>query len=322
MLLDSIPDEALWAAAEDGSLGDPAVLEAEVDRLLQTPRVRDNLVRVYAQWLGVPRFASLSKPSDRFPEFDVQMRGAMTTDVTRLLERLVDGGTVVDLLTSRTAFVDEPLAALYGVEGVVGDEVVEVELPAAERAGVMTRAGMMALLASPEETSVVHRGLLVQDLLLCTELAAPPAGVDLGDPVLDGLDQREMAEYRAEQPTCRACHNVIDPVGLSFEHYDPVGRYRSEADGVPIDAAVEVAGVGAVDDAVALMETLAHDPRVAECVSEHLVTYALGRQLKGADRCELEQIQARVEDAGGALSEPFRAVALSEAFRLRRREDG
>ncbi|MEM9458995.1 MAG: DUF1592 domain-containing protein [Myxococcota bacterium] len=321
LLLDSIPDDPLWAAAEDGSIADLAVLEAHVDRLLQSPRGQDNLVRIYGQWLGVPKVSGLDKSDEHYPEFDDAVAQDMATELVTVLQHLMPAGTLADLLTSRTTFVNERLAALYGIQGVTGEAFVEVQLPADERAGIMTGLGMMAALAAPEETSVVHRGLLVQELLMCNDLPAPPPGVDLNDPDLDGLDQRALAEYRAQEVACASCHNLIDPVGLTFEHYDPIGRFRLELDGQPVDASADVPEVGPVDDAVQLMDRLADDPQVRACVTEQLVTYALGRRLGDADECELEQIEARVEEAGGALAEPIRAVALSEAFRLRHRED-
>ena len=321
LLLDSVPDDELWARAEDGTITDPEVLEAEVERLLATPRVQDNLVRIFAVWLGTPKAAGMSKAAEMFPEFELALAEDMAREAEEFLRHLLPTATVADLLTSRTTFVNERLASVYGIDAVTGEGFVQVELPAQERSGILTQPAMMSILAAPEETSVVHRGLLVQKLLLCTELPAPPAGVDLDDPDFEGMSQRELAELRASEEACRACHSVIDPLGLTFEHYDAIGRYRTDIDGAPVDASAEVAGIGAVNDAVELMNVLVDDPRVSACVSRNLVTYALGRRLGATDACELENIQAQVDAADGSLIEPIRAVALSEALRLRKREE-
>ena len=321
LLLDSIPDEELWTRAQDGTITDPDVLEAEVDRLLATPRVQENLVRIFSVYLGTPKAAGMSKSAELFPEFELALAEDMAHETEEFLRHLLPGGTVADLLTSRTTFVNERLATLYGIDGITGDAFVEVELPEDQRAGVLTQPAMMSILAAPEETSVVHRGLFVQKLLLCTELPAPPAGVDLDDPDFEGLSQRELAELRASEEACRACHSVIDPVGLTFEHYDALGRYRTDIEGEPVDASADIVGLGEVDDAIELMDLLVADPRVSACLSRNLVTYALGRRLGASDGCELENIQAQVDAADGSLVEPIRAVALSEALRLRKREE-
>jgi hypothetical protein len=314
LLLDSIPDAPLWAAAQDGSLLDDDVLRDEVERLLALPRVRDNLARIYVAWLGATKAATTDKSSTLFPEFDEALRDASVEETRRFVATLVaEEGTLFELLTSRRTEINGALAELYGVPGVTGAQFVEVELPASQRAGVLTQASMMATRAGPEETSVVHRGLMVQKLLLCAELPAPPPGVDLDDPDLEGMDQRELAEFRAGVTACAACHALIDPFGLAFEHYDAIGRHRAS-----VDASADLPGLGEVNDALPMLEALAEDPRVADCVVEKIVTYSLGRKLGNDDGCELDQLQERFTEADGSLVEPFRAVVGSDAFRLRK----
>ncbi len=314
LLLDSIPDEPLWAAALDGSIEEEEVFEDHLERLLAMPEVQGNLTRIYIAYLGASKALETDKSLELFPEFDLALRDASVEETRRFVSRLIeDEGTLTDLLTSRTTEINGPLAALYGVDGVVGDAFVEVELSPDERAGVLTQASMMSTRSGPEDTSVVHRGLMVQKLLLCVELPPPPPGVDLDDPDFEGLDQRGMAEVRAARAECTTCHQAMDPFGLAFESYDPVGRFRGG-----IDASAELPGFGSVRDAIEMLETLASDERVAECMVEQIVTYSLGRRMVPADECALEEIQADVADAEGSLVEPFRAVATHEAFRLRK----
>lgn len=321
-LVDSIPDDELWATAVDGTLSDPEVYRAQVQRLLGTTGVQENLGRVYLTWLGTSKAASVDKSADVFPEFDDALRQSMVAETSMVVSALIqEDGSLVDLLTSQRSFVNATLAELYGIEGVTGDELVEVELPPEQRAGVLTHASTMSLLAAPEETSVVHRGILVQKLLLCAELPPPPPGVDLDDPNLEGMTQREMAEYRAGNPSCAGCHTVIDPIGLTFEHYDAIGRYRTElSNGAPVDSSADVVVAGEVTDAVQMLSKMADDEKVTQCVAEQMMTYALGRRLGELDECELEEIHTQFTDADLSLVAPFEAIALSDAFALRRIE--
>lgn len=321
-LRNSIPDDDLWAHAVDGSLADPDVYRAEVQRLLSTAEVKANLTRIYLSYLGTAKAASIDKSQELFPGFDVALRESMVEETQRVIAALLqEDGSLTELLTSRRSFVNGALAELYGIAGVTGAEFVEVELPAAERSGVLTHASTMTMLSSPEETSVVHRGLVVQKLLLCAELPPPPPGVDLDDPALEGMTQREMAEYRAGNPSCTGCHVAIDPFGLAFEHYDPIGRYRTELpDGQPVDASGDVPVAGQIADAIEMLAAMAGDARVTECVAEQMTTYALGRKLGNVDQCELDAIVEQFEASGQSLVTPFEAIALSDAFALRRIE--
>lgn len=314
LLLDSIPDPPLWESALDGSIADEAVFAEHLERLLSTPEVQENLTRVYLAYVGASRAADTDKSEELFPEFDANLRASAVEETRRFLARLIeDEGTMTELLTSRTTEINGPLAELYGIEGVVGSEFVAVQLPPGERAGVLTQASMMSTRSGPEETSVVHRGLMVQKLLLCVDLPAPPAGVDLDDPDFEGQGQRDMAEHRTSQADCAPCHQIIDPFGLTFEGYDAIGRFRPD-----VDASAQLPGYGDVRGAVEMLEVLAADEAVAQCLIEEVVTYSLGRRLGAQDECALEDIELEVTDAEGSLLEPFRAVAMHEVFRLRK----
>lgn len=324
-LIGSIPDEPLWAAAEDGSLLDDAVYEAHVDRLLATERVQRNLDRTVLAWLGTERVLVADKDPDAYPELDADLRRSMYRETERFLHEVLWGDTLSGdlraLLTSTETWVDGPLAAHYGLEGISGDTPVPVTLPRDERAGILTHASLLTALSGAAETSVVHRGLFVRKALLCQTLPAPPDGVDLGDEDTAALSEREFAAQRADNTACRGCHQLIDPVGLVFEHYDPIGRFRLEDHGAAVDATGALSHTrdadGELDGAIELAERLAGSNQVSQCIAGQMLSHAFGRPLGEDDACALGQVNERFEGSGQQLREVFRAIALLDEWRSR-----
>ncbi|MGH8309783.1 MAG: DUF1592 domain-containing protein, partial [Steroidobacteraceae bacterium] len=324
-LLDSIPDESLWRVANDGSINDARVLSAEVDRLLTLPRVRVNLNRIFLAWLGAGRVITADKPVD--PTWDVDLRWRVLRETALFIDDVLfaPGGDLNALLTSRRAFVDGRVAELYGVPGVIGADPVPVLLPEAQRAGILTRASLLGALGRPLTTDIVHRGLFVRRVLLCLpDVAPPPAEIvrRIQNETM-ALPERRTADFRADDPVCSGCHSRIDPFGIPFEIYDTSGRFRTEADGEPVRAAaaIEFSGDadGLVDGAVELSERLAQTPRVSECVTSQLVSYALGRTLSAQDDCTVQRVNDQSQASEQKLLEIFRAIPLTDGFRFRAR---
>jgi hypothetical protein len=202
-----------------------------------------------------------------------------------------------------------------------------VTLPADQRAGILTRAGLMALESTADESSVIHRGLLVTRNLLCTTPPPPSAENVAEGEVINGMyeTERERMMARKQNATCSACHSLFDPLGVTFEHYDRVGRYRTEietsAGPVPVDASWDIALVdidAQVTNAVELSEELAGSRAVHQCVTEQVVSYALGRSLGAADRCTASELVEEFEASGGELEGLIRAVAAWPGLRARK----
>ena len=326
-LLDSIPDEPLWQAALDGSLEDPAVLAAETARLIELPRVRAHLEEVLITWIGIERVRVLEKDPAMFPELDEALRESMIEETRRFVSDVLwaRNGSLSELLTSSRTYVDPELAALYGVEAPETGAGF-VELDPAERAGILTHASVLATLAGPTKTSIVHRGLFVNRLFMCLPEIAPPPP-DLLEGVAgetESLSERELADYRASNTTCAGCHAMIDPPGIALEHYDPIGRWRTEADDAPVDAAATVsigtAPPRAITGAVDLAHALAQNDEVTACVAEQIVQHAFGRALRREAACSRADVVERFDASDRDIVEIFRAIPETTAFRVRRRE--
>lgn len=321
-LTDTVADHELWRAARDGELESDEQIASQVDRLLATPAGAQQLRVAYGRFFDLHRISELTKH-----DVDPALFAAMRVESEALLDTVLSrpGGSLTDLLLSREATVeDAALAELYGV--AVTPPGQTVELPATERAGLLTRAGLMALESSADESSVIHRGLLVTRNLLCVSPPPPTADNVAQGQEINGMyeTERERMLVRASTSPCAGCHRLFDPLGVAFEHYDRVGRYRGEIETsmgpVAIDSAwdLDLADVQAhVDDALQLSAELAASETVHACVTERFVGYALGRSLEQADRCVVEPLAAEFDASGGDLAGLLRAIALWPGLRQR-----
>jgi hypothetical protein len=295
-----------------------------VERLLGLPRVRANLNRIFVAWLGVRRVLSAERDQAKFPDWDLDLRQRVLHETELFIDDVLwsSGGGLTDFLGSRRAFVDDRVGALYGIGGG-GVNFVPVLLPERERAGILTRASVLAALARPQTTDIVHRGLFVRRVLLCLSDLPPPPPEVVGRVQMEtaSLTERQTADYRARDPVCSSCHAGIDPLGIPFEIYDGTGRFRSEVDGEPVraEAAIGFAGdaSGSVADAVQLSERLGQSQLVSQCVTKQFTSYALGRALGRGDACALQRIHESWQASGGKLVDLFRVIPKSDAFRLR-----
>jgi hypothetical protein len=229
---------------------------------------------------------------------------------------LANQGTVADLLTSRQTKIAPALGPVYGLN-LTGTNVQSVMLPADQRSGILTEAGVISGWAKLNRS--VHRGLFVFRELMCGVVPAPPAGVNVFPPA--GIKtEREFAAYRAAN-TCHACHGNFDPLGLAFENYDDFGRYITQRDGAPVDAR----GTITIDDqptnfanAVELGMLLADSPQVRACVAQKLTSYTFGRRPSDADTCIAQQAEpTQAATAGPQLLDLFKGLTDTTAFRNR-----
>jgi hypothetical protein len=344
--LESVPDDPLWARAQDGTLGDPAVLAAEVDRLMKLPAARANLAQKAAYWLGLGGIANRSRSAALFPEWNEALKTMLGESVRLFLTDVINDGQLGDLLTSNRVYLNRSLARLYGIPGTMGGQqaggqtgaLTAVATTGPQRsAGILSQPGLIVAASKNDRGDVVHRGLLVNNAFVCGG-AIPPAPPEAGDVArtIEGTE-RQRAEARAMKPGCSPCHARFDPLGLTFARYDALGRYSEtrqavldtatgmtawQSSAVPIDASAVLLddgggdGVsGPVDGLTALAGKLAAAPaRVGACAAGKLVEYTLGY---GADAsCELAAVK-QVLVKTGSFAAFFRALALSPGFRTR-----
>ena len=341
LFLETSPDDALWAKAQAGSLGDRAVLAGEVDRLMKLPAARASMAQKASYWLGLAGISNRSRSSRLYPEWNEAIKTGLAQSVQLFVSDVINNGKLGDLFTSNRVYVNQSLGRLYGMSGVTGSSLVAIAVPGTERsAGILSQPGLIvAANKLTDRADVVHRGLLVNDAFICGG-AIPPAPPEAGDEAkkMDGTE-RERANARAMKANCVACHQKFDPPGLTFERYDALGRYSETRQAVldsmtgvtswktsamPLDASAVLAEdglggslAGPVDGLNALAAKLAAaTERVGYCASRKLAEYALGYNPDAQRSCELEAVK-QVFIKTGSFTELFRALALSPGFRTR-----
>lgn len=324
----TMPDAELFEAAARGELLDAAGVEVQARRMLDTPdgqtKARQAVGSFFRQWLGLERIDGVTKDAATFPEYNAELNDKWRASLLAYVENVVfDGsGTLDELFTSPTLYVDPVLAALYDVDGADHVGFEPSTAPAGTRAGLLTQPGLMALLANPDQSSPIRRGVFVREKILCQPIPPPPADVVIEPPTAaPGLTTRERFAAHTAAEECAACHVMIDPIGFGFEGYDALGRYRTEENGLPVDVSGaleltdDVSVEGPFNGALELSQKLAASSMVRDCVLGQAFTYAVGRVADPVvDQCALDEVRARFAETS-SLREMLIAIATSEAFR-------
>lgn len=277
------PDEALLDRADDGSLADPEVRRDEADRMLADPRARRGLRAMFDDYLGLDVLPTLPKDTTLFEHWTDGIGASAREETLAGLERLVfdDEADIRDLMTTRTAVIDRALAALYGVPAPAHDGFAATALPAdGPRAGLLGQASFLSINAHSVSTSVTRRGKFIHTVLLCREIPPPPANVDtsIPEPSPDAPTMRDRVASHLADPMCASCHSVTDPVGLAFEQFDGIGRFRTLENETLIDPTGELDGIPFAD-ALGLSTVLHDHPDLPACLTETAFRFAQGREL-------------------------------------------
>jgi hypothetical protein len=319
-LTDGPPDDELLGVAEAGRLSDAAELTRQVTRLLSSEAAQDSVTHTLLSAWNMSNVFGAAKDPGLFPEYGPLLQSNMFEETRLFLNHALwsEGSTVDQVLTSRTSFVNEALAELYGVDftGDTPTEFVEVELPANQRAGLLTQASLLTAKARSDNTSVVARGLFVRSGLLCLIPPPPPPEsiiAQVQELLAADLTERERAEFRAATSPCNGCHAGMDGFGLMLENYDPIGRYREELEGEAIDPEVDLSALGypgVFDGVVDFATTAAEDPQFTACLARHLAVYATGEDGIATRDCELEPF---TEAAPGEMSMPEIVASLARS---------
>ena len=327
-LWNSIPDDELLQLAVDGRLKQPAVLEKQVTRMLADPRSITLAGNFVHQWLDMKRLDEIVPDSAVFPYASGRSdpRDDFRTELTLFADSLFkEDRSVVDLLSARHTFLNERVALHYGITDVKGDRFRRVELQQSARWGLLGKGGVLMAAAYPNRTSPVLRGAFVLKHIQGVPPALPPPNV----PTLDekdigttkALTVREMMAKHRNNPTCAACHAVMDPLGLALENFDATGmwRDRDRYAGVAIDASGELPDGTPIKGPDDLRQALLRAPGpFVQTFTEGLLTYATGRKLEAHDMPAVRQI-VRASAAGGyKFSSLVQGVIKSDQFRLRR----
>jgi hypothetical protein len=318
----TMPDAALFEAAAANKLGTQAELEGQARRMLADPRARDTVSEFVTEWLGLDQVAERPKDPAVYPEFKDDLKAAMAAEANAFVGNVVfDGdGKLSTLLTATFSFVNQPLAAVYGVKGVQGAALKESMLDPGQRAGLLTQAGFLTVTGSTDGSHPVKRGKKVYERLLCGELPPPPGDVPPPKPASAGGTTRERFAEHGANDCARGCHGLIDPIGFAFEHYDGIGKYRTMDNGGPVDASgrYELDGQQrSFADARELAQLLAGSDTVKRCFATQWARFAWKRLETDADRGSVEAITAAFGKAGNNVRDLLVGVTGSRSFRYR-----
>jgi len=337
-LWSTMPDEELSRLAEKNQLR--ANLDAQVRRMIQDPK-SESLVENFAlQWLQLKRLETFAPDPQRFPRFGDRMRSAMLEETKRFFASVMrEERSIVDLLDADYTFLNERLARHYGIvdtqgtragkppvrpggQPIRGDEFVRVKLADNERGGLLTQASVLTVTSNPTRTSPVKRGQWVLEQILGTPPPPPPANVPAlpegSEAELTGSLRQRFEQHRSN-PVCANCHARMDPIGFAFENYDAVGAYRTKDGAFDIDTAGQLPDGRSFQTLAELKEIIkGNRDDFARCLSEKVLTYALGRGLEHYDFVAVDRIVESLKRDNYRFSTLVLEIVRSDPFQKRR----
>lgn len=326
LLWNAMPDAILFEAADAGRLRDPAEIEAQARRMLDTPRAREAVKNFHRQWLHLdeiePIILASGKDPDIYPEFYDGLPFLWRSETEAFIDHAVfeENGNVEFLFTAPYTMMNEELAEFYGIDGPTGVGFRRVDLDPGKYAGFMTQPGLMARFAKPDRSSPIHRGKFVRETILCQVPPPPPDNIPEPPSVDESQTTREQFAEHSENPACAGCHALMDPIGFGFEHFDGIGRYRDTEWGLEIDAAGELQGTdidGAFNGAIELAQRLASSDQVKACVASQWFRFGYGRFETDEDDCSVDEIHEAFAASGYDIKELIIALTRTDAFRYR-----
>ena len=318
-LWSSMPDDALFEAAESGRLTQPDGLESEVRRMLADSKSQALVDNFAGQWLQLRDVARLTPDPELFPEFDDELRSAMRRETELFFAAMIrENRSVLEFLNADFTFVNERLAKHYGMTGISGPEFQQVSLQPGRR-GILTHAGILMLTSNPTRTSPVKRGKWVLDNILAEPPPPPPANVpELEQGETLGSLREQMEQHRAN-PACSVCHIKMDAIGFGMENFDAVGAWRDRDGRFEVNASGELPGGKKFAGADELMQILVEEKKTefCRCLAGKLLTYSLGRGLSSFDRCTINDIVRSIEKDDYRFETLVLAIVASDPFTKR-----
>ena len=337
-LWSSMPDDELFELAAKNQLTDN--LDAQVKRMLADPKAIELARDFGSQWLQIQRLATVTPDRERFPTFGHRLRAAMLKETELFLESIFrEDRNVLDLLDADYTFLNQELANHYGItdtqgnwmgqkktvldgEAIKGREFRRVALQGASRGGILTHASVLTVTSNPTRTSPVKRGRWVLEQILGSPPPPPPPDVpelEEDHEAITGTTLRERLEQHREDPACANCHAKMDPIGFALENYNAIGAFRTKEGELEIDTIAELPD-GTAFDGIADLKLIIKDRKqqFVRCLTEKMLTYALGRGLEYYDRQTVDRIVTQLETEGYRSSVLITEIVKSDPFRLRR----
>jgi hypothetical protein len=321
-LTDGPPDAELQAAASGGGLDSKDQLEAHTRRLLAKPESAQGVTRLTAELFGTHAVLDANKDIMVYPAWNDTLAADLAAEGDAFLTQVIwnEDGRLATLLTAPFSMLNGRLAGFYGVtETVPATGLRKVAFKPGQRAGLFTLGGMQASLAKDNDTDAVSRGRFLREVLLCQQLPEPPANLNVVPPPPDGkLNMRERLARHSADPSCATCHKLMDPLGLAFEIYDGIGRFRTTDLGKPIDTAGTLTGAApegkAFANGIELLEVLGGSPDVASCFVKTAFRYSHGREPAAGDACAVDRLSRRFASTGGRILDLTVALTTDDSF--------
>ena len=325
-LWNSIPDDALLAAAASGEIHTEQGLARQVGRMLGSPLVDGGVRAFFADMFAFDGMETLVKDTTLYPSFDaIVVRDAQEQTLRTLIDHVVHRrGDYRDIFTLRQTYLTQALASVYNVPMVndvangASDTWQRFEFPATDpRAGILTHISFTALHSHPGRSSPTLRGKALREVFLCQKVPAPPGAVDFS--LLQDMNnpkyrtQRDRLNAHATEPVCKGCHRITDPIGLALENFDGDGSFRTAENGVAIDASGELSGKK-FGDSAGLGAAVRADAAATSCVVDRLLAYSLGRAPAAGESAWRAGLKDAFASDGYVLPELMRRIATSRAF--------
>jgi hypothetical protein len=321
----SIPDQALLAKATAGTLSQPAILSAEVKRMLADPKSEALASRFAGQWLRLQDLEKVHPDAFFFPDYDQQLADAMIRETELFFTDVVRRDRpVTDLFTADWTFANERLARHYGIPNVSGTHFRRVMYPDSTRRGVLGHGSILVQTSLANRTSPVLRGKWVMEVLLNSPPPPPPDNVPALEETAEGKDgraltTRERMIIHRSNPTCNACHQYMDPIGLALDNFDVTAKWRYRENGAALDTRGNMWDGKPVSNPTELLGSLMARPiPLVRAFTENLTAYALGRRVEDSDQPLIRKLARDAEKSGNKFSAFVTGIVNSPAFRTRR----
>ncbi len=323
-LWSSMPDDELLLLAHNKQLRDQKRLLDKIGRMMQDRRANQFIENFAGQWLQLRNLDNVKPDTKIFRGYNDNIRDLMREETLTFFAAVMRRNMpVTTLIDANFTYLNEDLARFYGIQGVTGDNFRAVSLEGTQRGGLLTHASVLTVTSNPTRTSPVKRGKWILDNLLNTPPPpAPPNVPELEKSRLVGTLRERMEQHR-ENPACAACHNMMDPLGFALENFDAVGRWRSKEGGRPVDASgklpdgTQFAGVGDLRKLLAEQR----GEQFVRCVTEKMMTYAIGRGTEYYDKCAIDEIVAYANDHDYKFAYLIAGIVSSDPFQKQGQRD-
>jgi len=321
-LWSSLPDEELISVASENRLSDPDVLEDQVMRMLADPKAENLTTNFASQWFLLRNLQAIVPDPLTFPDYTDNLRQASVKETQMLFQSIVDEDrSVLDIINADYTFVNEDLAKVYDIPGILGSRMRRVEIEDDNRRGILGHSSVLTLTSLGIRTSLVTRGKWFLTNLISTPPPEPPANINTDlERFNDGTPRslRDLMELHRSDPVCSSCHYMMDTIGIAMENFDGVGRFRTMDGTVEINPVETLFDGTEIDSPAALREWLMERPEIfVGTTTEKLMQFALARPIEWFDMPHVRTIVREAAQDNYKFSDIVMGIVNSVPFQMR-----